>query len=745
MHVSTRSLLFAAMLATVAAPAAYAGADHIHDHDDKSRKEAPRPRQRTNLPPSLEELMYNLPPSASRPDLADPKKARKVQRSTATADCRDMNKLATYSGAALADYVASLSDPACTYPLFSVPVSQANTIFAAANFNAVASRFMQEASAYNASNMKLVNLALYLRAGYYQANNSGVTAPPPSIVTSLRPSIKALVEGTQLYTHNAAASTTAGEILRLITNMYDEAYYLPSMRGLVLRYTNSPSNPNAVQGIRNPTASGGFTGILTVINYAHSRPEGKALLQNDYSYPSALINFVIYNKSALLGTSDAYQLSDAENEGLRFMQYDSLKPSIKPLTQYLLTYNSMSGPDDQLWINAAMAVRWYDADRCADYGTCGFETKLANAVLVNNYTCSPTVKIRSQKLTQDQANQACSTMLAGESYFHNMLQTNRTPVANDNNAALEVVVFDDTNNYRKYAGAIYDIDTDNGGMYLEGDPAVAGNQARFVAHRAAWLPDFQIWNLEHEYVHYLDGRFNMFGDFHDGTTKPTVWWIEGVAEYLSKKNNYQDAIDVAKTAKYPLSTIFGNTYAMGDYQARAYRWGYMATRFMFERHRADVDAVLAKFRAGDYAGYDAYMKNIGTRYDAEFASWVQSATTAGEPPMPVTTYPACSSSSQLAKNCTIYNLGSGYRSYAYVLLPSGAKNLRLWTSGGTGDADLYVAADRWPETTAYDAVSSTAGNRESISIATPMTGRWYYIMLNARQPYSGVALSATWD
>ena len=84
-----------------------------------------------------------------------------------------------------------------------------------------------------------------------------------------------------------------------------------------------------------------------------------------------------------------------------------------------------------------------------------------------------------------------------------MLLTNNTPVANDNNKSLELVVFDDYTNYNKYAGAIYGISTDNGGMYLEGNPADVNNQARFIAHEASWLrPTFSVWNLEHEYVHY---------------------------------------------------------------------------------------------------------------------------------------------------------------------------------------------------------------------------------------------------
>jgi microbial collagenase len=30
------------------------------------------------------------------------------------------------------------------------------------------------------------------------------------------------------------------------------------------------------------------------------------------------------------------------------------------------------------------------------------------------------------------------------------------------------------------------------------------------------------------------------------------------------------------------------------------------------------------------------------------------------------------------------------------MLPAGAKNVRVFTKGGTGDVDLYVALDRYP-------------------------------------------------
>jgi microbial collagenase len=287
-------------------------------------------------------------------------------------------------------------------------------------------------------------------------------------------------------------------------------------------------------------------------------------------------------------------------------------------------------------------------------------------------------------------------------------------------------------------------------MYLEGNPSDPNNQARFIAHEASWLrPTFSVWNLEHEYIHYLDGRFDMLGDFGAGTAKPTVWWIEGVAEYLSLKNNDQTAIDVAKTGTYPLSTIFGNTYYMNDYVTRAYRWGYMAVRFMNERHRSDIDAIMALFRVGNYDAYVTYINNIGTKYDAEFAAWVQTATTAGTPPMPnsVASLPNCSTpySYYLGNNCSLKNVSSDTQSYVYVMVPTGAKNLKISTGGGTGDVDLYVRSVNYPSTTMYDAASLKAGNTESVTIANPTPNVWYYIMLKAKQPYANIAVGASWE
>lgn len=724
--------------------------DNGHGHD-RRLQQAPMPHQRQTLPPSAEQSRYNLPVSKKpRHDLMPRQLRSSAETLAATPECKDMAKLASYSGAALAEYVATLPDYECTYPLFSLSPAQAAVVYSSANMNAVSSRLTQEAAGYNASNMKLVNLVLYLRAGYYLAGSGAISTPSAAFTGALRAPIKQLIEGGALYQPNAVADSTAMETLKLVTNMHDELYFLPSVKSAVTRFTNRSGYPGAAEALKQNSAGGGLTGALTVLFYAHSRPGGAELLQGDLSYATALNNFVTGNKAALLGSSAAYQLNDAASEAFRFMQYAALKAAVKPMVLNTLNTSSMSGADSGLWLAAASAVKYYDNANCAQYGTCNYEQTLADTVLKFNRQCSPTLRLRAQEMTDAQMQEVCAALQQEEGYAHAMLQTNRTPVGSDNNSALELVVFDDYSNYSKYAGIIYDIGTDNGGMYLEGNPALAGNQARFIAHEASWLrPAFKVWNLEHEYVHYLDGRYDMHGDFAASTAVPTVWWIEGIGEYLSLKNNNQVAIDMAKTRTYRLSEVFGNTYSMADYTNRAYRWGYMATRFMMEKHRPDIDSMLAKFRIGDYTRYQTAIGQIGTSYDNEFAAWVDTATTAGEPPLPNddpgASLPACASSTNLGKNCAVRNLASSYRSYFTLMVPAGAKNLKLATRNGTGDVNMYLALDRWPTPASYDQGSAKAGNAEDVALASPVAGRWYYITLDAKQPFSGVSLSVMYE
>ncbi|MBL8301068.1 MAG: proprotein convertase P-domain-containing protein [Rhodanobacteraceae bacterium] len=77
---------------------------------------------------------------------------------------------------------------------------------------------------------------------------------------------------------------------------------------------------------------------------------------------------------------------------------------------------------------------------------------------------------------------------------------------------------------------------------------------------------------------------------------------------------------------------------------------------------------------------------------------------------------------------------------AYTMaVPSGATNLTFTTSGGTGDADLFVRFGSAPTDTVYDCKSDGSTNAETCTIAAPSAGT-YHVRLKAYAAYSGVSI-----
>ncbi len=87
---------------------------------------------------------------------------------------------------------------------------------------------------------------------------------------------------------------------------------------------------------------------------------------------------------------------------------------------------------------------------------------------------------------------------------------------------------------------------------------------------------------------------------------------------------------------------------------------------------------------------------------------------------------------------------AGSQQYFSILVPSGASNLVIRISEGTGDADLYVRKGALPTTAEYDARPYLTGNNEQVTIGKPAAGTWY-IMVRGYHDFAGVTLLATFD
>ena len=709
---------------------------------DHTQAEPLAPKDRAPLPASTAELRrdYDNPTAVT-----DPARPSAVSGLAAQASCTP-GDFGSRTGAALVSFIkASTTD--CINSTFNLLGTDARGAFQESQMVTVANAFAANASSYPGDNStSTAQLVLYLRAGYY------VQWYHPQDVGTYGPNLKAAIE-TALDRFYANANSgkvgdangeTLSEAVTLIDSAQENARYIYVVKRLLAAYNDAYDQSWWMRNAVN--------NVFTVLWRGHQLPAFVTAAKADANLYATVHDFAA-NHIALLSTGSAFLISNAGRELSRFLQYSDQVSKLRPYVKDLLDRSSITGSTAQLWVGVAEMADYYDYGNCSYYGVCDLANRLTAAALPISYTCSASIKIRAQDISQANLSAACESLKGQDAYFHSVVKDSG-PVANDKNATIEVNVFHSSADYQTYAGAIFGIDTNNGGMYLEGDPSATGNQPRFIAYEAEWeRPTFAIWNLNHEYTHYLDGRFDMYGDFGAGMTTPTVWWVEGFAEYISysyRKVEYTDAQEQAALKTYTLSTLFDTTYDNAD-QTRVYNWGYLAARFMIQYHWTDMAAVLGKYRTGDWNGARSYLTGtIGTRYNTEWSNWLTKCGTgdcggATDPGTP--TLPECTGSDvrALGQNCgrSTITVAAGDYKYMYIYLPAGVTSLKLSASGGTGDCDLYYNPSAWATTSSYTQVGNAAGNTESITVTNPASG-YRYVSLYGKgsSGCSGVAVGA---
>ena len=92
---------------------------------------------------------------------------------------------------------------------------------------------------------------------------------------------------------------------------------------------------------------------------------------------------------------------------------------------------------------------------------------------------------------------------------------------------------------------------------------------------------------------------------------------------------------------------------------------------------------------------------------------------------------------------TLSGLSASSRQWLYykIKVPAGAKNLAVKTSGGTGDADLYLKFSAKPTSSSYQYRSAKSTNAETCTVASVSTEAYCFIGIYAYKAFSGLMLT----
>ena len=565
----------------------------------------------------------------------DARKHQRVLQRLQKAACTT-SEFASASGDGLVALIKTADIEDCLYDLYELTGSAAAGTFAESKMVTVANAMASSAADYPGNNTtQLLNLVVFLRAGYYvQYNNRDAVGDyGANLEAAIRTALDAFFSSPQAFANSSDNGQVLSEAITLIDSAMQNARYAHVLADFL-----DASNDSMLADWYMRSA---LNSVFTVAFRGHQNDDFNALVLSDNRFFDAIYHFQQRWRDSLIGTENAYLLLNAARESARFLRYDgTLKTLARSRTKAMLDVAPPRGETLPLWAALADMADYFDAGNCSYYDICDWQRELADSVLPARHTCSDSIKVRAQQMTSPELDDTCAKLVSQEAYFHHRLETSRIPIPGDKNEDLEIIVFNSSDDYANYAGTLFGINTNNGGMYLEGNPESDDNQARFIAYERTWrLPGeselpFAIWNLEHEYVHYLDGRFIAKGGFSDSQQAKTVWWGEGLAQYIALKNHYPDAIELAGgSSPVALSTIFQNDYSSGS--ERIYDWGYLAVRFMFEKHMTDVRTIIGHFRRGAYTSdYTSFMNELSNRYDTEFRHWLGSLASGGDNGVP---------------------------------------------------------------------------------------------------------------
>ncbi|MDE2757835.1 MAG: GEVED domain-containing protein [Acidobacteriota bacterium] len=409
-------------------------------------------------------------------------------------------------------------------------------------------------------------------------------------------------------------------------------YY--DMSGLYLNLAENWLNAWNDDYAANPIFHDHMRLMLDIVYWGHRRDDFGRRFGENQGLVHAFRDFALAER--WLGTSSQWILQRAVIELGRYTKYQgttNYRYALPILRSVIATYRNRPEAKD-IFLRLLGEIDYNDGGKCGRYGLCdwyvgaGFSANFRAALFTDTMVCpvnacsGDTITLHAQDLEADKLAIACQRLYEEGQAFQSLLGTQCTPVPDDLNNHLDVYVFNDGDACLDMESPAFGRNVDTcSGIYYEHDPTDPNSSAQvvvteFTADEYPRDPELAIWNFEHEYAHYLDGRFNLHGPYR-WWDDSIHWWTEGFAEYLAAEASPFIDVPGCETPYSLTETLLRS----GSIPTR-YRHRHLAVRFLMQNHRDFVDTLLEYARRGQYAAYTAHMAAEAPKLEGEWQAWL---------------------------------------------------------------------------------------------------------------------------
>ncbi len=628
------------------------------------------------------------------------------------------------------------SDYECMRTWFSPSLEQADVVFSTMSVSRITGGLKKAIEAYKGTKeqaQQIYYLGEFIKAAYKNRHDTfakKLQPFPSELSVDIANTIQQFLRSPHALTDGREQQEALASMLIVVDSIRQLAIAAPDVFAILDSFSADKSDSYYYRKAINN---------IFVAMAGHSQTKAfYDVIESDSSYIHRLSSFITNNEWAI-GTDSEQLLGNAARELARLVKTEDAetrKVVVDTLDSLLKRY-PLGGKSDRIWVGIAEMVDAYASDYLEQLGLSNSKSVLKQRIMTFSYDCRGPARILAQEMTEAQAITSCETLNLKEDDFHQTVNTGYQPVDDDHSDSVDVIVFKTKSDYSTYSSFLFDNTTNNGGQFLERDPSKQGNVPRFVAYQNGWDDDFSILNLEHEYVHYLDGRFNQYGDFHDTMREGNiVWWLEGFAEYMYYKEGYNAALVLGKEKTHTLADVFSTNYSDG--LNRVYRWGYLAVRFMLEKHPEDVTELLGYSRTGQYKEWVKLLERLGPAYNTEFHSWLDEVTKDIDD-SDISQPKPKEKPKKIELNTSIQVSGKKFSETLFFVDVSESYNQLEVSISGTGDADLYACYDKVCHYFEYEWSNYTHGSNETISIPKNEDGSikmgQYYFSISGREEF----------